>query len=84
MLCNDVKRVVYFFLDGQLGEKKQQDFKGHLNLCPECEQRANIARKLRSFVQKRIARIEAPDHLKMRLSRSIRAFRAEWSNEALR
>ncbi|HKO01604.1 MAG TPA: zf-HC2 domain-containing protein [Thermoanaerobaculia bacterium] len=81
MLCNDVKRVVYFFLDGQLGEKKQQDVNGHLSLCPECEQRANVARKLRTFVQKRIARVGAPDHLKTRLQRSIRAFRNEWAND---
>ena len=82
MLCNDVKRVVYFFLDGQLSEKKQQDFNGHLSLCPECERRAAIQRKLRSFVQKRMARVGAPDRLKNRLQRSIRAFRAEWSSEA--
>jgi mycothiol system anti-sigma-R factor len=80
MICDDVKRVIYFFLDGQLGDQKQQDLKGHLNLCPECDRRATISRKLRTFVQKRVARIEAPDHLKTRLTRSIRAFRTEWSS----
>ena len=79
MLCDDVKRVVYFLLDGQLGAKKQQDFDGHLNLCPDCSARTNASRKLREFVRKRISRMDAPDRLKIRLTRSIRAFRAEWS-----
>ena len=79
MLCDDVKRVVYFFLDGQLGENKQKDVNGHLNLCPDCAARTNATRKLREFFRKRISRIEAPDRLKLRLTRSIRAFRAEWS-----
>lgn len=81
MLCNDVKRVVYFFLDGSLGDIKKKDLKDHLNLCPDCETRMKIHRVLRNFFQKRLERLnmDAPDRLKMRLSRSIRAFRTEWS-----
>ena len=32
MLCRDVKRVVYFFLDGSLGERKKQDLNSHLRI----------------------------------------------------
>ena len=80
MICKDVKRVVYFFLDGQLGESKQKDFSSHLDLCTDCERRAAIHRRLRQFVQKRLHIDPAPDHLKRRLSRAVRAFRAEWSS----
>ena len=81
MLCNDVERVVYFFLDGSLGDKKQKDLSGHLNLCPDCDVRLEFHRRLRAFLQQRLDRLSvaAPDHLKTRLTRSIRAFRAEWS-----
>ena len=79
MLCDDVRRVAYFFLDGSLGKTKQSDFSEHLNLCPECERRTKVHRRLREFVQRRIERLNAPDRLKVRLERSIRAFRAEWS-----
>ena len=81
MLCRDVKRVVYFFLDGSLGERKKQDFDSHLRLCPECDSRTKLARRLRDFLRRRVERINvtAPDRLKMRLTRSIRAFRTEWS-----
>ena len=80
MGCEDVKRVIYFFLDGQLGDRKQRDVKQHLNLCPECEQRTKFQRRLRDFVRKRLLRVSAPDSFKKRLSRSLRAFRAEWSS----
>jgi mycothiol system anti-sigma-R factor len=79
MVCDDVKRVIYFFLDGTLAETRQRDFNSHLDLCPECERRTNAQRRLREFVRRRLERITAPDHLRTRLTRSIRAFRAEWS-----
>lgn len=79
MVCDDVKRVLYFFLDGTLGDTKKRDFDSHVNLCPECERRMRIQRRLREFVTHRLARMSAPDHLKTRITRSVRAFRAEWS-----
>ena len=81
MLCRDVKRVVYFFLDGSLGEKRRQDLKSHLSLCPDCERRLRVHAALRSFLLARYARLAttAPDRLKRRLTRSIRAFSTEWS-----
>lgn len=81
MLCRDVKRVVSFFIDGSLGEQKRQDVDGHLKECPECVTRLQIERRLRTFVTSRFARLSesAPDRLRRRLSRSIRAFRTEWS-----
>ena len=81
MICRDVKRYVYFFLDGSLGEEKRQDFSSHLRLCPDCDRRMKIQERLRSFMQSRFARLAttAPDRFKVRLTRSIRAFRTEWS-----
>lgn len=74
MLCHDVKRVIYFFLDGTLDLRRQNDFQHHLDLCPDCETRIVIHRRIRIFLKKRLAPICAPDHLKQRLTRSLRAF----------
>jgi anti-sigma factor RsiW len=68
-----VKRVVYFFLDGTLGEKRFKDVDSHLHLCPDCAQRTTVHRRLRQFVKKRLERVCAPDRFKTRLSRSLRA-----------
>ena len=81
MLCRDVKRAVYQFLDGQLGETRKNDFDSHLRLCPTCDTRTKLQERLRQFVLQRVDRlnVSAPDRLKTRLTRSIRAFRNEWS-----
>jgi mycothiol system anti-sigma-R factor len=79
MICDDVKRVAYFFLDGTMGEGKQTDFKTHVSICPGCEQRVSIHRRLRNFIMKRLGRDSAPQRLRQRLSRSFRALRSETS-----
>lgn len=77
MLCDDVKRVVYFFLDGSLGSSKKQAFEIHLKDCSDCEVRITVHRKLRSFVKQRLGRVTAPDTLRVRVSRSLRTATAE-------
>jgi mycothiol system anti-sigma-R factor len=74
MLCKEVKRVVYFFLDGTLDAQRKRDFSKHLKLCPECESRITISKRIRIFIKKRLSRMTAPARLKQRLSRSLRAF----------
>jgi mycothiol system anti-sigma-R factor len=77
MLCDDVKRVVYFFLDGSLADHKKHALEIHLSDCPDCEIRITVHRKLRSFLRRRLAPVSAPDTLRVRLTRSLRALPAE-------
>jgi mycothiol system anti-sigma-R factor len=74
MLCDDVKRVVYFFLDESLGSQKKRDIEIHLSDCPDCEIRIVVQRRLRAFVRERLTPMQAPDHLRIRLSETIRQF----------
>jgi len=74
MLCREIKRIAYFFLDGTLNAKQKRDFSKHLKLCPDCEKRTTIHRRIRMFIQKRLARLTAPARFKQRLTRSLRAF----------
>ena len=73
MLCKDVKRVLYFFLDGSLGDSKKKDVDSHINLCPDCEARTKISGRIRNFFRKRMARVAATHRFKQRLERSLRA-----------
>ena len=59
MGCDDVKRILYFFLDGALGESKRRVVNDHLRLCPDCERRSRVHRKLRELVQKRLGFVAA-------------------------
>lgn len=79
MLCNDVKRVVYFFLDGSLAEPRQQDYTAHIQLCPDCEARTKIHQRLRIFILKRLRPDSAPQRLKQRLVRTFRAMSGGWA-----
>jgi mycothiol system anti-sigma-R factor len=77
MICDEVKRVVYFFLDGSLGEGKLLEYTTHLEICHDCDERTTVSRKLRNFVRKRLTPMNAPDHLKVRLTESIRMVSAD-------
>lgn len=77
MLCDDVKRVMYFFLDGSLGDHKKHAVEIHVSNCPDCEIRIIVQRKLRSFVRRRLAPVAAPETLRIRLTQSLRALPAE-------
>ena len=73
MLCDEVKRVVYFFLDGSLGASKKRDYDKHMKLCPDCEARTRASGRLRNFFKRRMSKISAPARFKQRLTRSLRA-----------
>jgi mycothiol system anti-sigma-R factor len=73
MLCDDVKRVAYFYLDDALGDSKRVDFKAHVSVCPDCEARVEVHRRLREFVRQRLVAVPAPDALRQRVSSSLRS-----------
>lgn len=77
MLCDDVKRVIYFFLDGSLGDHKKHAIEIHLSNCPGCEVRVQANRKLRNFIRRRLAPVSAPDTLRIRVTQSLRTLPAE-------
>lgn len=77
MGCDDVKRVLYFFLDGALGDNKRRSVNDHLSLCPDCERRSRLHQRLRTFIRRRLAAVPASDRFKVRLTRTLRVFRAE-------
>ena len=72
ILCDDVRRVVYFFLDGELAQARSDSLLAHLSVCVDCEVRLVLHRRLRTFVRKRLSRISAPPALKARIAGSLR------------
>lgn len=79
MRCNDVRRAVYLFLDGSLDEPAHVDFTSHIQLCPECDTRTKVQRRIRVFIVSRLRPESAPERLKQRLIRTFRAIKAEWA-----
>ena len=80
MRCDDVKRAVYLFLDGTLDGPAQLDYTAHIQLCPRCETRTQVQRRLRVFIVTHLRPESAPERLKQRLVRTFRAMKAEWAS----
>lgn len=76
MICDDVKRIAYFFLDGQVAERKQQDIQGHLNACPSCDGRLTFHRRMREFLRRRLRRLAAPGALRERIQTALQSSRS--------
>jgi len=72
MLCDEYRRVVYFFLDGSMGQHKLMELETHLTICRDCTERTTIQKKLRNFVRQRLGRVSAPESLKVRVVQSLR------------
>lgn len=72
MNCDDVKRVLYFFLDESLGDARRQHIEIHLTGCPDCIIRVTIQRRLRGFIRKRLSPLAAPETLRVRVVQSLR------------
>jgi mycothiol system anti-sigma-R factor len=77
MLCDDVKRVMYFFLDGTLGDARRRTIEIHLHDCPDCDVRITVHRKMRNFLRRRLSPVAAPESLRIRLTQSLRAVPAD-------
>jgi mycothiol system anti-sigma-R factor len=71
MVCDDVRRIAYFFLDGQLGATKQTDLRGHLEACPSCDGRLTFHRRMREFIRRRLSPMNAPSPLRDRIRNAI-------------
>lgn len=72
MVCDDVRRVVYFFLDGSLGEQKLLEFESHLQVCRSCDDRTTLSRKLRNLFRRRLTTVPASEQFKVRLTQTLR------------
>lgn len=72
MVCDDVKRIVYFFLDGELGAKKATDLQQHVDECKDCGDRVTIHKRLRNFIRRKL-RSAAPARLRDRILLAVKS-----------
>lgn len=66
-MCDDVKRIAYFFLDGALAPDRARDVEKHLNDCTDCDERMTVHRRMRNFIRRRLASLPAPSRLREKL-----------------
>lgn len=74
--CDDLKRIAYFFLDGELGTEKGQEIQLHVDGCPPCHHRIVIHQRIRILVRRRLVAVHASEQLRQRIRAAMRADRA--------
>lgn len=70
MVCDEIRRLAYFYLDGTVGSVKAAGFESHVGLCPECGARLTIHRRVREFVRISLKPLEAPEQLRERVRKA--------------
>jgi mycothiol system anti-sigma-R factor len=69
--CDDLKRIAYFFLDGELGEDQGKAVQSHLDGCPFCQDRILIHRRIRLFIRSRLVAQPASEQLRQRIHAAV-------------
>ena len=69
--CDDLKRIAYFFLDGELADEDCKTIQSHLDGCPPCCDRILIHRRFRLFLRQRLVAQPAPEELRQRIRASF-------------
>lgn len=70
MICDEVKRAAYDFLDGAIDNTRQYLVK-HLDECAECGNRVMIHRRIRNFIKSRLKISAAPTGLVGKIRESL-------------
>lgn len=71
--CDDLKRIAYFFLDGELGDEDGKAVQCHIDGCPPCQHRILIHQRFRIFIRRRLVAHPAPEQLLQRIREAVRS-----------
>lgn len=72
MICDEIRRLAYFYLDGTVGSAKAASFETHVGRCPDCGARLAIHKRVREVVRLRLPAIQAPQRLRERVQQACR------------
>jgi len=73
MNCMQCQENITPYIDNELDEKTKKEVTAHLDICEKCSSFYKSEYLLKSFVQKRLSKISAPDDLKESIRKSIRS-----------
>jgi len=72
VICDEIRRLAYFYLDGTVGSEKTASFELHVDRCPECGTRLRIHRRIREVVRLSFKPMPAPERLRLRVQQACR------------
>ena len=72
MDCRGAKKVVFLYIDNEMGEELHVAFEQHMSVCPRCARQIEYTQNLLKLVKRRCARVQAPERLRRRILTSLR------------
>jgi anti-sigma factor (TIGR02949 family) len=72
VICDEIRRLAYFYLDGTVSSAKAASLESHVVHCPECGARLAINRRVREVVQLSLRPLQAPERLRVRVQKVCR------------
>lgn len=72
--CGELTDHLFEYLDAEASEEEQVRWEAHIASCPDCRDRADAERHVRSVLKRSCAEV-APSTLRERITRQIEAFR---------
>ena len=72
IICSEIRRLAYFYLDGTVGSAKAASIETHIERCPDCGTRLAIHRRLREVVRLSLKPLSAPEGLRDRIRQTCR------------
>lgn len=71
MDCQEIKKYLYPFIDGELDRKRSLKVQAHLDSCPLCGLEFESEKKIESVINEKILRDKAPLALRERVIEQI-------------
>jgi len=69
--CQEVKKFLQVYIDGELDEEDRRVMDGHLAGCPDCRASVEYDRRFRDAVRARVPKVSAPEDFKQQLSEAM-------------
>lgn len=71
MDCQEVKKFLQVYIDGELDEEDRRVLEEHLAACPDCRASVEYDRRFRDAIRARVPKISAPDDFKQQLTEAM-------------
>jgi mycothiol system anti-sigma-R factor len=72
--CDVILQEIQLYIDGEVTEERRAKLQAHFSSCTPCMHRAEFQSRLKDIVRSK-CRLEAPDHLVVRIRRILRTDR---------
>ncbi len=73
MDCNGAKKVIFLYVDNEMGDELHVAFEEHTSSCPHCARRIEYTRQWLTLVKRRCLRVQAPESLRRRIISRLRS-----------